>query len=440
VFDPSIVPFKRNRALDTVDDDYTLRLGLGRLERLEPLGNRLDAGRDAFWGSLLLEAKAGETIPLPSVSPESRILSYEANPPQEMRFERDAAGNFYVTPEASGRVRLIFVMDAPKSYFGRTLPTRATLSDVPSSLRPRVPRAIVTEARDVARKIGVPDVGRTSASYAATLDALVAHFRGFVPGDPPPVVDSVYRDIALGQRGVCRHRAHGFVITAQSLGIPARYVFNEAHVFVEVWVPASSDAEAGWLRVDLGGGADELQVHNGQGKTLHDGGPDPFSAPPPFEEARGSGHTAGAERVTGLPKESEPAPTAAAEVPGGPLEPGGPTSMGPASVARVAPAPELVPTRTTLEVTSSLVYRGDAFDVSGQVTDLGGQPVSDGAVQLILLVGAERRPIVRLATINLDPGGAFATTIAIPAEQPPGSYELVAEYLGDFVHSPSTSP
>jgi len=443
VFDPSIVPFKRNRALDSIAPDHTLRIARARLAPLEPIGNRLDAGREVFWGSLLLEGRAGEAIPLPSVAPESRILSYEATPTQVVRFDKDEADNFYVTPSLDGRVRLVFVMDAPRTYFGRALPTRATLADVPAALRPKVPAPIVKEALEVARAIGVADVGRRDAHYAATLDALVAWFRGFVPGEPPPSRASVYRDVALGQRGVCRHRAHGFVITAQSLGIPARYVFNEAHVFVEVWVPATSEAQAGWLRIDLGGGAEELQVHNGQGKTLHEGGPDPFSAPEAFDEARDAGHTAGAERVTGLPRESEPA--TAATTPGGPG--GEPGSAGgsagatePAGVTRVTPAPELVPTATTLAVTSSLVFRGEGFEVEGRVRTLAGAPVSDGAVQLVLLVGQERRPTSRLGTVNLAPDGTFAASIAIPREQAPGSYELVAEYLGDSVHSPSASP
>ncbi|MCC6623010.1 MAG: hypothetical protein IT385_17255 [Deltaproteobacteria bacterium] len=448
VFDPSIVPFKRNRALDEVAADHTLRLGQGRLMRLEPIGNRLDAGREVFWGSLILEGRAGETIPLPSVAAESRILSYEANPAQAVRFDKDEADNFYATPSLDGRVRLVFVMDAPRTYFGRALPSRATLADVPAALRPKVPAAIVKEAHEVARAIGVPDVGERRASYAATLDALVGWFRGFVPGDPPPTQASVYRDVALGQRGVCRHRAHGFVITAQSLGIPARYVFNEAHVFVEVWVPATSEADAGWLRIDLGGGADELQVHNGQGKTLHEpSGPDPFTSPDSFDEARDAGRTAGAERVSGLPREAEavadaaPAPgEAPGESPGAGVGPGGAGAAEPGAITRVTPVADLVPTTTTLAVTSSLVFRGEGFEVEGRVSTLAGAPVGDGAVQLVLLVGPERRAAARLGTTNLGPDGTFAASVAIPRDQPPGSYELVAEYLGDSVHSPSVSP
>ena len=44
----------------------------------------------------------------------------------------------------------------------------------------------------------------------------------YVPGSNPRV------DLALSKKGVCRHRAYAFTITAQGLGIPARMVMNEA--------------------------------------------------------------------------------------------------------------------------------------------------------------------------------------------------------------------
>lgn len=443
VFDPSIVPFKRNRSLNAVDKDYTLRVEPGRLEVLRPLGNRLDPGHEVFWGSVLLDGEAGERIPLPSVAPESRILSYEANPAQDVRFERDEAGNFYATPSLAGRLRLVFVMDAPSTYFGRPLPTDATLAAVPAALRPKVPRAIAKEAREVAAAIGVP----AGAGYAATLDALVAWFRGFTPGEPPPAETSIYRDIALGKTGVCRHRGHGFVITAQALGIPAHYVFNEAHVFVEVWVPAGAGAAAGWLRIDLGGGAEALDVHGEQGKTLHPGGPDPFSAPPPFEAARAQGQTAGAERVTGLPTpEPTPAPTPAPA----PGAAGGDAPGAPTGITRVTPMADLTPTVTTLEAvpaggagagpSGAIVFRGDGVEVRGRVTTQGGEPVAEGTVQLVLLAGPERRAVAQLGVAALDRDGRFRAAVDIPPTQSPGAYELIAEFLGDGVHSPSVSP
>ena len=65
--------------------------------------------------------------------------------------------------------------------------------------------------------------------------------------EPPTGHDDVYLDLALSQRGVCRHRAFAFLVTALHLGIPTRMVVNEAHAWVEV-----SDGTL-WHRIDLGG-------------------------------------------------------------------------------------------------------------------------------------------------------------------------------------------
>ena len=55
------------------------------------------------------------------------------------------------------------------------------------------------------------------------------------------------------QKGVCRHRAFAFLVTALGLGIPARMVANEAHAWVEV------RGETGWQRIDLGGAAAAIE-------------------------------------------------------------------------------------------------------------------------------------------------------------------------------------
>ncbi len=418
VFDPSVVPFKRNRALDVVGEDLVLRVSEGRMERLEPRGNRVERGREVFWGSVLLSAQAGERIPIPSVSPEGNILSYQANPPQEVRFERDAAGNFYATPELDGRLRLVFVTDAPAHWFGRSLPVSARFDQVPRNLRPKVPRNVQREALEVAAAIGISD----DMSYSAMLEKLVVWFREFEPGEPPPTQGSVYRDIALGKRGICRHRGHGFVITAQALGIPAHYVFNEAHVFVEVYIPGDN---AGWLRIDLGGGADELQVHGAEGKSLHR--PlmnDPFEKPASFTAAE----AAGATHVEGMPGEREGS--------GPELGPGGTMVPLEGPVVRARPEPSLEQTRTTIALSESLVYRGDAVRITGQVTTTRGAPIASGTVQLLLTHGPEREAVALLGSASVR-AGQFAADVAIPPRQAPGNYEIIAEFVSDGVYASS---
>jgi len=419
VFDPSVVPFKRNRALDTVGEDLVLRVPPPRFETLEPVGNKVERGREVFWGSLLLEGDPGQRIPIPSVSPEGQILSYQATPAQVVRFERDEAGNFYATPTLAGRLRLVFVTDAPSHWFGRALPADASFVGIPRALRPRVPKAVQREARDVADAIGIDkDLG-----FIPTLERLVAYFRGFEPGDPPPVKGSAYKDIALGRRGICRHRSHAFVVTAQALGIPARYVFNEAHVFVEVFIPGT---DPGWLRVDLGGGADELQVHGGEGKRLHQPvTPDPFEKPEGF----GDPQSAGATRVEGLPDGGGREAGSGDEGPG--VADATPTgAAGP--IVRARALPGLVPTRTTLGVAGNFLFRGEAVKVSGRVEALDGAAVPTGLVQLLLMPahGSDGAPLALLGTAVVQ-DGRYAVDVAIPARQSPGSYEIIAEFLGD---------
>jgi len=81
------------------------------------------------------------------------------------------------------------------------------------------------------------------------LAKLVRWFRGFEPGPLPPgrFTDDPHLATALSRRGVCRHRALAFVITSQAVGLPARYVTNEAHAFAEVWIPGR-----GWRRSSCG--------------------------------------------------------------------------------------------------------------------------------------------------------------------------------------------
>lgn len=419
VFDPSVVPFKRNRALDEVGPDFGLRVGERRFEKVEPIGNRLERGHEVFWGSLLLDGPAGARIPIPSVSPEGRILSYEASPPQKVGFERDQAGNFYAIPERGGRMRLVFVTDAPAHWFSRTLPRDVRFADLPRELRPKVPRKVAAEAQEVAAALGFS----TTLGFVPLLERMVAYFRSFEAGEPPPSTGHVYRDIALGRRGICRHRSHAFVVTAQALGYAARYVFNEAHVFVEVYIPGE---RPGWLRIDLGGGADELRVHNAKGKGLHA----PAGADP-FEQPEGFGDLAGAARATGLPEAVERAPEAARE-PRGRQE-----GMIPAGlVPRASPHAGLAPTRTTLRVAENLVFRGDGLRVSGEVTASAGGVVDGGVVQ-VLVVRAEDD--VALALLGTAPvvAGRFEGDVRVPEELPIGDYELIVEFLGNGVHGPS---
>src|SRR5207237_6589636 len=101
VFNPDVLPFKRMSALDDVHDDFTLHVRNQALQPL-PVGGTTDPKtRDRFWGDVLVELKPGVDVPLPSVAPDMRILSYETHPKLRLAFSKDGADNYYVRSDES---------------------------------------------------------------------------------------------------------------------------------------------------------------------------------------------------------------------------------------------------------------------------------------------------------------------------------------------------
>lgn len=401
------------------------------MSKISVEGVKADPSRDVFWGSVLLEGRRGDTIPLPSVAAESRILSIEVTPSIPLSFFRDQADNLYVRPlvegEGSVRARLVFLMDAPKSYFGRSLPSGLTLEDIPKARRPKLPASMRGSTRDVVEALGLSG----ATDYRQTLGTLVQHFRSFEPGSPPADSGDLYTDLALSKRGICRHRSYAFVVTAQALGIPSRYVFNEAHVFVEVWVPGE---RPGWMRIDLGGSAERLEIGGAEDKVRHEADePDPFDRPLPFARSTRGGPSAGASTVVGLPPTRRP-DAAERDLPSAPER----TGLLPPPAALTV-SPDASPTRTTLTILSPVVYRGEPFDIEGSVS-AQGQVRPSGTVQLLLVDATNGSTLGLLQTVALSAEGTYTASLTIPGAQPPGAYELVAEYMGDTSSAPSRSP
>lgn len=440
VFDPAVIPFKRNSAKDGVTAGGALRVRRPELQPLQVVGNRAHPGREVFWGSFLVELQKNVPIPMPSVAPSSRILSYETVPDVPLVFFKDGADNFYAEGgEFEGRVRVNFVMDAPRTWFVRRMDPEALLRDVPDDLRPTLPNHLARDAKDVLSHIG------TSADdgYARALGRLVYWFRDYVPGDlpEPRAGESLYRQLALARKGVCRHRSYAFVITAHALGIPARYVSNEAHVFVEVWVPG---ADAGWLRIDLGGGAAGMDVRNGGRKTRHTvDGNDPFGIPPGYlggysRRAQNSGAgAAGGDPVRGLPPSAgragaTGAPRAAGTTTGTPRSLWGRGRPLPASTG------DRRETTTTIDRSSATVYRGDKLRITGRV-QAGDKAVVNGPVRVNLMDRRQSRILQVLGNGLTNDSGEFDLSVVMPMATRLGTWEIVVEFIGDKEHEPSHS-
>ena len=97
---------------------------------------------------------------------------------------------------------------------------------------------------------------------------------------------------AFDVAAVCSGFLYG-LNTANALGIPTRYVQNEAHAFVEVWFPMRK-----WQRIDLGGSALRMNVSGADNKTLHrPRSDDPFQKPPEYKFAP--------QAAAGLPSHSQ---------------------------------------------------------------------------------------------------------------------------------------
>ncbi|MET0594781.1 MAG: transglutaminase-like domain-containing protein, partial [Polyangiaceae bacterium] len=266
-FSPSVAPYKRLRAYDSVGLDYGLRVRDTSLTRI-PIGGEARVGEEEFYGDMAVDFESSGSVLIPSVGPGTRILRLHTTPPTPIEVWRDGADNWYAkTSGARTRVRLVMQLAIARAAFGGdfTMASWQNLRPVPP-LPPMAARAVpkVETALGLSRAI----------SPADTVRRLVSYFRGFVPSeDPPSGNKDIYLDLALSQKGVCRHRAFAFLVTALGLGIPARVVTNEAHAWVEV------EADGIWRRIDLGGAAGAIDEGSADGRPAHRPPPDNFAWP-----------------------------------------------------------------------------------------------------------------------------------------------------------------
>lgn len=432
VFSPSIAPFKRVTSLDAValaEDGVTPYLRVRDLStRAVPLESANaapadDRPRDRFWGSVVLDFTTGELVPLPSVSPESRILSLRTEPEADVRIERDAADNYFARLVGGGRgepVRLVFLTDAPQGYFNQPIPDART--DAEAERVAPLPPSVQQRAERLFGPLGL----RRGAPLRDNLEQLVAHFRSFEESDEPPAdTGDIFTDLTLGRRGICRHRAYGFVILAHALGVPARFVHNEAHAWVEV-----SLAGAGWMRIDLGGAARGLEPSGDRdGPVYRPREPDPLPRPLEYERAYAQGRGRMSRgRVAGT--------TDMSDGPGAGGEPATPGAA-PAPLTPGAPAdPERSPLVLQVHQRAYSVLRGRALEVSGQVDDLSGVGVPGMRVEAMLRRGT--RELLLGVTVSRD-NGSFRASFGVPPELEVGDYQLLVRTPGDEHHAPATA-
>ncbi|HEY4240724.1 MAG TPA: transglutaminase domain-containing protein [Kofleriaceae bacterium] len=431
VFNPDVLPFKRMSALDGVADDETLRVDHTAISEI-PVGGTTDKTRDRFWGSMLIDLAPGQDVPLPSVAPDMRVLSYEIKPNVRLRFEKDGADNFYVRtdePKAGGTYRLVFLCDADGGYFAPQLPAhRMTPAQVaaqtPPELRVQLPENVRKDAEITLGHLGV-DRGM---DLGVAFNKLVENFRGFEAKAAPPRTGDVYRDLCDSKAGVCRHRAFAFTITAIELGIPTRFVSNEAHAFVEVWFPGRR-----WQRIDLGGAALHMDVTGADNKTLHrPRAEDPFEKPAAYKQS----YTQLEGDIKGLTSQQiddkhKPldAGTASGSFDGGSGSGSGATPP----PDRITPDPTLpYATQDPHKATPVLIvttadasaYRGDAIHVEGRAS-ANGKPIPDHDVSVFLSpAGAGGAKSMFIGTAVTGPDGGFKQDFSVPSGIGVATYDI----------------
>ncbi len=413
-FTPSTAPFKRLDAFDAVLSDYHVEVRDPRLVRLAALqgGAPPAADEDAFFADLVVDLPPEGSVRIPSVGPGARVVHARlgiGDTQVPFTILRDGADNWFLQatlahggPHALGanglpkRARLVMEVAIARAAFGG-VPGDVSWSELP--LVYPLPDNVGRDAAVVRAAIGVSRAMRPREVVAKLVD----YFRGFADSDePPPSRGSVYLDLALSRKGVCRHRSYAFLVTAQSLGIPTRLVENEAHAWVEI-----HDGTL-WRRIDLGG-AGRLPPSASSRlaqRVRYEAPPDGYLWP------------SRAERGSDMVARSGSGP--------------GPASIGTSTDAsHDAPrndADARPPSTVSVALTDEVVHRGLPLHVRGSVR-ADSEPCAHVTVELSLRAPAANKR-VRLGTLATRDDGTFEGAV-VPVGVPLGDYDLFAETPGD---------
>lgn len=474
VFNPDVLPFKRMTTFDAITADYRMHVSRTILTELPVGGTHDERTHDRFVGDVRLRLTPGVDLALPSVAPDMRILHYKIHPKTTVKFLKDGADNFYVRTDdknASGEYQLVYTVDADMRYFAPSLPTgkKYTVEEVsrraPPEYIPQIPPAVLEQARKTLDKNKIA-VDRTYPLDVA-FNRLVSYFRAFEAGEIKNPTGDVYRDLCDSQAGVCRHRAFAFMVTANALGIPTRYVQNEAHAFAEVWFP-----ERGWQRIDLGGAALRMDVANMSDKEIHrPRADDPFAKPPeyangqytnlegdirglsqqqiankrkPLDQAPSSGavatgHRKGSDQVgTGSgAKQGSGAGSAGDSVADNPF---GTDRITPDPTAPVKPQDPHKPTPELLVTTADTsAFRGDALHVEGSAR-ANGKGIPNHRVDVFLApagLGGQGSIPIGYAITAAD--GSFKVDLSVPGSVDLQRYEIRLSTSDDATYNPALS-
>ena len=410
-FSPATAPFKRLRAYDAVGADYSLRVRDRTLVRL-PVGGSVASGDEPFYGDFSVDLMPDQPVRIPTVGPGARILKMHANPATSLELARDGADNWFVRGKSRVRVRLVVEVAIPRATFGSQFGD-PEWSRLEMGIPPQ-PAAHHAAFQEVARAIGIA----RSMRPRDVVSKMVEYFRAFAPSnDPPKERDDIYLDLALSQKGVCRHRAFAFLVTALNIGIPARMVVNEAHAWVEVFDGAL------WHRIDLGGAALNLEQETDPGRPPHVPPPDPFSWP----NSRDSGDDlAQRSRVQQRNQSQDPGSATSGSGASGSVStapPSGLSASGPASEPQ-RPSADVVVSEIDKDV-----RRGLPLHLKGEVTSSGGACAHVRVDVMLVSASVPNGSVV--GSLSTDERGIYDGAVVIPRDFAVGEYDLVVVTPGD---------
>jgi hypothetical protein len=418
-FTPSTAPFKRLVAFDAVDASFGLFTSHSRLSPLPVVHGAAMPGEDVFYGDIAVDIGPDKHARIPSVGPGARVLHAHLGVGARelpVMLVHDGADNWFIDSGETASARLVVELAIPRSTFGGEL-ADPEWSALP---QPSVPENVASASKDVMTHIGI---GR-HLRPAENIKKMVAYFRAFVDSDRPlEASKDVYTDLAMSQKGVCRHRAYAFAITSLALGIPTRMVINEAHAWVEVYDSVM------WRRIDLGGAGRMLSE---EAQTA-----EPYAAPNdafpwPANATRGEDLTEKARNINGngggngnggTGGGTGPSSTATngAASPSASAANGGGASANDPNDAR--PASDV-----TIDLTENDASRGTAVHVKGRVM-ADNEACANVSVNVFLRDPKSKRE-ARIGTVATDEKGNFAAPITLPTSVPVGDYDVVARTDG----------
>lgn len=408
-FSPSVAPFKRLNVFDAVGRDSSFLVARTELTRV-PVGGVVQGHEDPFYGDVTVDLVPGEAVRIPSVGPAMRVLRLHTVPQTGVEVLRDGADNYFVRGATRQRVRLLLHVAATRASLGGPL-RDALWGELPAP--PPLPAALQGSADEVNRSLGLS----RQLSFREAVEKLVSYYRSFTTTDAPlPARGDIFVDIATSKKGVCRHRAFAFVISALALRIPARMVTNEAHAWVEV-----NDGTL-WHRIDLGGAAMNFNDTSAHDQIPYTPPPDPFTWPPgatPGQESAQRGRQGGAGG-------------GAQGAGGGGQSAGGSASGRSSSQAALGGAPGYDDERPASTVLLSFVdrevTRNQALHLDGRV-EAAGSPCPFVRVDVSLMIEHAELPLGALAT---DADGRFQGAVVVPPTVGVGNHDLTLSTPGDL--------